>query len=197
MPPEFDRSLDTLQSGGLLAWPTDTTWGLLARADQPETLARIYRLKGRDPAKPLQLLVADLDTARRLLDPAWRRGIFERLAQAFWPGALTLVAPAGSEAPEACTHEGKVGLRQPADPELRELLARVGGYAAATSLNPSGKPPVRSYAEALRYAEWVDRIHPGEAGGAWASTVIDLTGPTVLRRGAVPPEQVLRILEET
>ncbi|WP_456446738.1 L-threonylcarbamoyladenylate synthase [Oceanithermus sp.] len=195
MPSEFDLSLHTLRRGGLLAWPTDTTWGLLARADRPETLARIYRVKGRDPAKPLQLLVADLPAARRLLDPGWDAAAFERLARAFWPGALTLVVPAGAEAPEACVHEGKVGLRLPADRELRELLAGVGGYAAATSLNPSGRPPVLRYRDALRYADWVDRIHPGEAGGTEASTVVDLTEPRILREGSVPAADVRRLLE--
>jgi len=196
MPSEFDQSLHILQSGGLLAWPTDTTWGLLARADRPEAVERIYRIKGRPHDKPLQLLVADLDAARALLDPHWDARAFERLAGEFWPGALTLVVPAGPAAPRCCVRTGKVGLRLPADRELRELLARVGGYAAATSLNPSGRPPVLHHRDALRYADWVDRIHPGEAGGTAASTVVDLTVPSVLRAGAVPPERVLRLLEE-
>ncbi len=191
----FEPSLEVLRAGGVLAWPTDTTWGLVARADRPEALARIYRLKGRPADKPLQLLVADLETALALLDPGWDPAPFIRLAKAFWPGALTLVAPAGPAAPAACVREGRVGLRQPADAELRRLLAAVGGYTAATSLNPSGRPPVRSYREALRYADRVDRVHPGEAGGELASTVVDVERGEVLREGLIPAEAISKVLE--
>ncbi len=192
----FDRSLKTLTRSGLLAWPTDTTWGLLARADRPEAVARIYEVKRRPRSKPLQLLVADLETARTLVAPGPWSQRFERLASAFWPGGLTIVAPASPAAPAACVHEGKVGLRLPDDPELRRLLAGVGGYAAATSLNPSGDAPVLQYRDALRYADWVDRIHPGESGGRPASTVVDIQTGRLLREGAIPAAEVARLLEE-
>ena len=195
MDPDLQRTLETLRAGGLVAWPTDTTWGLLARADRPEALKRIYALKNRPEHKPLQLLVASAEAAADLVAPGpWRSG-FERLAAAFWPGGLTLVVPAGPAAPPAVVHGGKVGLRVPADAELREVLAALGGWAAATSLNRSGEPPVASLAEAMRYADRVDRVHPGEAGGRLASTVFDLRARRVLRAGAVAEATLWEVLE--
>ncbi len=197
MASEFEYSLQTLIAGDLLAWPTDTTWGLLARADLPEAVERVYHLKHRPPEKPLQLLAADHESARRLVDDGDWAKKFKRLAAAFWPGGLTIVAPASTLAPTTCVREGKVGLRVPADPELRRLLAALGGYVAATSLNRSGEPPVLSYRDAMRYADWVGRIHPGEPKGRRASTVVDLVSGEILRTGAVPAEKVLAILEDT
>jgi len=193
----LERDLEILRSGGVLAWPTDTTWGLLARADRPEAVERVYRIKRRPRSKPLQLLVADLDTARRLVEPGpWSR-TFERLARTYWPGPLTLVVPASATAPRCCVHAGKVGLRIPDDAELRDLLAALGGCAAATSLNPSGSAPVLHPEEVLRYADRVDRIHPGTPGGRRASTVVDLESRRVLREDALPAEAIRQLLEES
>ena len=195
MDPEAQRTLETLRAGGLVAWPTDTTWGLLARADRPEALRRIYAIKGRPGHKPLQLLAASTEAAAALVAPGPWRADLERLAAVFWPGGLTLVAPAAPAAPPAVVHGGKVGLRVPADPALREVLAALGGWAAATSLNRSGAPPVASRAEAMRYADRVDRVHPGEAGGRLASTVFDLETRRVLRAGAVSEAALREVLE--
>jgi L-threonylcarbamoyladenylate synthase len=187
---ELAQAAETLKKGGLVAFPTDTVWGVLARMEDEAACRRIYALKGREEKKPLQVLVADLEDARKLaqLGPLEER--FLRLAEAFWPGALTIVVP-GRDIPPWISPDGSVGLRMPAHEALRELLRRVGGHAAATSLNKSGEPPVKTEAEARAFP--VDYVFPGEAMGL-ASSVVDLRTGEVLREGAIPKEALLPYL---
>ncbi|TBH21439.1 L-threonylcarbamoyladenylate synthase [Thermus thermamylovorans] len=189
---ELAEAVAVLQRGGLVAFPTDTVWGVLARMEDEAACRRIYALKGREEKKPLQVLVADLEAALRLAELGPLEERFLRLAQAFWPGGLTVVVP-GKGIPLWISPDGSVGLRMPAHEALREFLRRVGGHAAATSLNRSGEPPVRSEAEARGFA--VDYVFPGEAGGL-ASSVVDLRTGEVLREGAIPREALLPYLRD-
>ncbi|WP_135255530.1 L-threonylcarbamoyladenylate synthase [Thermus caldilimi] len=189
---KVQEAAETLRRGGLVAFPTDTVWGVLARMEDEAACRRIYELKGREEEKPLQVLVADLESALRLADLGKLREKFLRLAEAFWPGGLTVVVP-GQGIPPWISRDGSVGLRMPAHEALRELLRRVGGHAAATSLNRSGEPPVRSEAEARAFA--VDYVFPGEAMGL-ASSVVDLRTGKVLREGAIPKEALLPYLQD-
>ena len=187
---ELAQAAEALKKGGLVAFPTDTVWGVLARMEDEAACRRIYALKGREEGKPLQVLVADLEDALKLSDLGALKARFLRLAEAFWPGPLTLVVP-GRGIPPWISPDGSVGLRMPAHEALRELLRRVGGYAAATSLNKSGEPPVRTEAEARAFP--VDLVFPGEAMGL-ASSVVDLRTGEVLREGAIPKEALLPYL---
>ncbi|WP_018111237.1 L-threonylcarbamoyladenylate synthase [Thermus igniterrae] len=189
-PKELDEAAKTLKGGGLVAFPTDTVWGVMALMEDEAACRRIYALKGREETKPLQVLVADLESALKLAEPGALREKFLRLAEAFWPGGLTVVVP-GRNIPPWISPDGSVGLRMPAHETLRELLRRVGGHVAATSLNRSGEPPVRTEAEARAFA--VDYVFPGEAGGL-ASSVVDLRTGEVLREGAIPKEALLPYL---
>ncbi|BAW00976.1 sua5 protein [Thermus thermophilus] len=184
------KAAETLKGGGLVAFPTDTVWGVLARMEDEAACKRIYEVKGRPEDKPLQVLVADLESALKLADLGTLEKKFLRLAEAFWPGGLTVVVP-GKAIPPWISKDGSVGLRMPDHALLRELLRRVGGYAAATSLNRSGEPPVRTEAEARTFA--VDFVFPGEAGGL-ASSVVDLRTGQVLREGLIPKEALLSYL---
>ncbi|MFN4231679.1 L-threonylcarbamoyladenylate synthase [Thermus sp.] len=189
---KVQEAAETLERGGLVAFPTDTVWGVLARMEDEAACRRIYALKGREEEKPLQVLVADLESALRLADLKDLREKFLRLAEAFWPGGLTVVVP-GQNIPPWISRDGSVGLRMPDHPLLRELLRRIGGYAAATSLNRSGEPPVRTEAEARAFA--VDYVFPGEAMGL-ASSVVDLRTGMVLREGTIPKEALLPYLQD-
>ncbi|MEN2982282.1 MAG: L-threonylcarbamoyladenylate synthase [Thermus sp.] len=189
---ELAEAAEVLKRGGLVAFPTDTVFGVMARMEDEAACRRIYALKGREEKKPLQVLVADLESALGLADLGDLRDRFLRLAEAFWPGGLTVVVP-GRSIPPWISQDGSVGLRMPDHPWLRELLRRVGGYAAATSLNRSGEPPVRTEAEARAFA--VDYVFPGEAGGL-ASSVVDLRTGEVLREGAIPKEALLPYLRD-
>ncbi|WP_038047323.1 L-threonylcarbamoyladenylate synthase [Thermus caliditerrae] len=191
-PKELNEAAEALRKGGIVAFPTDTVWGVLARLEDEAACRRIYALKGREETKPLQVLVADLESALRLADLGPLEARFLRLAEAFWPGGLTLVVP-GKGIPPWISQDGSVGLRMPAHDLLRALLRRLGGYAAATSLNRSGEPPVRTETEARGFP--LDYVFPGEAGGL-ASSVVDLRTGKVLREGAIPKEALLPYLQD-
>jgi len=193
MRPDLAEAARVLEEGGLVAFPTDTVWGVLVRPDDPEAVARVYRLKGRAAERPLQLLVSDLEVARALLPEGYRDPRFSALAERFWPGPLTVVVPAGRSFP-AIGARRTLGLRLPDHPELRELLRAVGGYAAATSLNRSGEPPVRTEAEARTFP--VDWVVPGPPPPGRASSVVDLVRGRILRAEAIPAEALAPYLEE-
>jgi L-threonylcarbamoyladenylate synthase len=137
-PEALDRAAAILLAGGLAAFPTETVYGLGADATQGRAVAGIYEAKGRPSFNPLIAHVAEVDAARR-------EGLFsddaERLAVAFWPGPMTLVlplAPKASVSAIATAGLDSVGLRIPAHPVARALIARVGRPVAAPSANRSG-----------------------------------------------------------
>jgi len=188
----LSEAAEVLRSGGIVAFPTDTVWGLLAHSQNPEACAKLFRLKGRAPSQPLQLLVADLETALALADLNPDPKPFLRLAKTFWPGALTIVAPSRRPMPWLGA-EATVGLRLPKSEPLRALLRRIGGSAAASSLNRSGEPPVQSLEEARRFPG-VDYVVAGPNPPGVASTVFDLTRGNVLREGAIPKAEISAVL---
>ncbi len=192
MRPELAEAARVLEEGGLVAFPTDTVWGVLVRPDAPDAVARVYRMKGRNHKKPLQLLVAELEVAERLLPSGYRDPRFWALAEHYWPGPLTLVVPAGRAFP-AIGAEQTLGLRLPDHPELRSLLRAVGGFVAATSLNKSGAPPVRSEEEAKSFS--VDLVISGPPPPGRASSVVDLVEGRVLRAEAIAEDALRRFLE--
>lgn len=136
--PGMARAVRVLESGGLVAVPTETVYGLAARADDPAAVARIYAAKGRPDFNPLIVHVRDIDQARRyaeLSDSALA------LAEAHWPGPLTLVLPRNADnalAPAVTAGLATVALRAPAHPVMRALLERVDFPLAAPSANRSG-----------------------------------------------------------
>jgi L-threonylcarbamoyladenylate synthase len=182
-----------LRSGGVVALPTETFYGLAVDPFQPGALLAVNRLKGKDATSPLLLLLAEAAQAGPLMarvPPA-----FPALA-AFWPGPLTLVVPASAAVPEQVSGgRGTVGLRVPGLALPRLLSARLGGPITGASANVSGAPPPRSAAEvAAAFPEGLALILDGgpTAGGA-PSTVVDLTvvPPRAIREGAVPWSEIL------
>ncbi|GAA5514656.1 threonylcarbamoyl-AMP synthase [Deinococcus carri] len=180
------QAVRVLEGGGVLGYPTETVWGLAAR---PEAVAALYALKGREADKPVQVSCQDAATARRLTrgGPA-----FEALA-ALWPGPLTLVLPASAACPPDLAPGGWVGLRVPDHPVALALLRASGGLLATTSLNPSGQPAARTWAEARAYG-LTPLLLPdgGLPARGLASTVVRVVEGEVevLREGALPAGQV-------
>lgn len=142
-----------VRAGGLLAFPTETVWGLGADARSEAALARLRRWKGRCAGQPVAVLVASAESAHTLGLPL--PAAAQRLAAAFWPGPLTLVVPAPPDrfAAGVARADGAVGLRCSSHPRTAALVAaleRAGvGPLTATSLNRHGEPPVRTRTEAL------------------------------------------------
>lgn len=132
------RAAETLRAGGLVAVPTETVYGLAARADSEAAVADIYAAKGRPSFNPLIVHVASLDAAREFADFSPQA---EALAQAYWPGPLTLVLPRKSEAGLAAAVTAgldTIALRMPAHPVMRRVLEETGLPLAAPSANRSG-----------------------------------------------------------
>lgn len=186
-----------LRGGGLVAFPTETVYGLGANALDPVAVARIYSAKGRPPYNPIITHVASVDQARTLVT-AWPQDA-DRLAAAFWPGPLTLVLPRHPRVPEIVTAGGPaVAVRLPAHPVARQLIEAAGLPIAAPSANrSSGVSPTTAEHVAKSLGARVDLIldaGPTEVG--IESTVLDLTGdrPVLLRPGPIGPAELAALL---
>jgi L-threonylcarbamoyladenylate synthase len=177
-----------LRRGGLVAFPTETFYGLGAAALQPAAVRRIVEVKGRPDGKPLLVLVDSLAMvdAIALEVPPRARELMTR----HWPGALTLVLRARPEVPgEVTAGSGTVGVRFSPHPVARALVTALGAPITAPSANPSGRPAPTTAAQVRAY--FADRVELVLDGGATAggepSTVLDVTvdPPRLIRAGAV------------
>ncbi len=179
--PDPGRGLAVLDAGGVIAYPTDTVFGLGARIDRAAGVERILQIKGRDPGRGLPVLVGD---RRRALGLAQTRPGFEELAAAFWPGPLTLLLPVRTPIDPVVAPAGVVGLRVPGHAGLLALLRLLPTGIIGTSANRSGCPPLTSGAAvAAEFAAEVDWILPGECQSGEPSSVVDLTTqPALVRR---------------
>jgi L-threonylcarbamoyladenylate synthase len=184
---------DIISNGGLIAFRTDTFYGLGADPLNEAAVDRIKTVKGRDEGKPILLLIAELED----LDPLVRSipQLFARVAEEFWPGPLTIVMPADPELPYGITEgTGTVGIRLPDDPKVRALVGECGGRLTATSANVSGSEPAKSCAEVQAYfSSGIDLIiDAGEVQATKPSTVIDIsvTPPRLIREGVIGREQL-------
>ncbi|MCR9089417.1 MAG: L-threonylcarbamoyladenylate synthase [Rhodobacteraceae bacterium] len=188
------RGAALLAAGGLVAFPTETVYGLGADARSDSAVAGIYAAKGRPSVNPLIVHLAAPDQAAAL---AQVTPLAERLAGAFWPGPLTLVLPLrdGHGLSERVTAGlGTVGLRVPDAPVAQALLTTFGGPVAAPSANPSGRISPTTAAHVLEgLAGRIDAVIDGGACTVGLeSTIVDLSGetPRLLRAGAVSVEEM-------
>ena len=195
------HAAEVLHSGGLVAFPTETVYGLGASIDRPDAVARIFTTKGRPATDPLIVHVADLDAAAGVVGdvPALARA----LAEAFWPGPLTLVLPRGPRAGDDITAGGPgVGLRIPAHPVAQALLRAAAVPVAAPSANRFGRISPTTAGDVVD--ELGGALDPtrdmvldgGPTPLGIESTVVDLTGgsPRVLRHGGVPWEDLVAVV---
>ncbi|HAD80981.1 MAG: threonylcarbamoyl-AMP synthase [Candidatus Edwardsbacteria bacterium RIFOXYD12_FULL_50_11] len=192
-----ERAASVLKEEGVIAFPTDTVYGLGCRADSAKAVRAIFKLKGRDFKNPLILFIGSAGEIQRYSKelPAYA----EKLLRAFWPGPLTLVVRASDRVVNwKLDKGGTIGLRVPDNALLQEIINSAGLPLATTSANRSG-------AEESFSAQEVMGSLPGPAdlmldGGqitrSCPSTVLDITGdhPVILRKGAVPSERIQREL---
>ena len=190
---DMETAAGLLRSGALVAFPTETVYGLGGDARSDIAVARIFEAKGRPRFNPLIVHVPDIAAARAIATFDDRA---ERIASAFWPGALTLVLPLRADAglsPLVTADLPTVALRVPEHPVAQALLRAFGGPVAAPSANPSGKVSPTRAAHVL--AGLADRIAAVVDGGACAvgveSTILGLAGePAILRPGGIPSEAI-------
>jgi len=193
------RAAEIVRGGGVVAYPTETVYGLGALAFHREAIACVYRLKHRARHQPLSILIEDptqLEPLVRAITPGARS-----LMARFWPGPLTLLFPAADHLPEILTAgSGKVGVRISAHPAARELVAAVGAPITATSANRSGAPICRTSEEVLKQLgeELALILDGGLTPDSKGSTIADVAvePPVILRVGAIAAEEVLRCWQQ-
>jgi L-threonylcarbamoyladenylate synthase len=186
-----------LRAGELVAFPTETVYGLGADATNPAAVRRIFEAKGRPADHPVIVHLPDLDVARQ-----WARSFppaAEKLARAFWPGPLTLVLPRAQHVDDVVTGgQDSVGLRVPAHPVAQALLREYGGAVAAPSANRFGHvSPTRASHVADDLGNAVSLILDGGASDKGIeSTIVAFTTdvPVLLRPGAIDAQAVARVL---
>ena len=188
----ISQAIATLKNGGVIAFPTDTVYGVGVDPFQPDAVRKLYQIKGRPIDKPIPILVGSVDDVERVaqnLPPT-----FSRLAEQFWPGELTIIVEAKSLPPEITAGGDTVGVRMPDHPLALALLQRFGGAIATTSANKSDEPPATS-AEEVR-AELGALVNiildGGQTATKIASTVLDLSvsPPQIRRDGGISVDQL-------
>lgn len=193
------RAAQIVAAGGLIAFRTDTFYGLGANPFDENAVKHLKRVKGRDDGKPILLLISDREQLEVLLESTSE--VFDLLSGKLWPGPLTLVAQASSRLPIDITAGTQtVGVRLPDDPAARQIVKDCGGVLTATSANMAGSSPARSASEVLDY--FLDDINliidGGQVEATSASTVLDVTGesPLIIREGALSRAQIESALQQ-
>jgi L-threonylcarbamoyladenylate synthase len=197
---EFSRYREAarvIKAGGVIAFRTDTFYGLGADPLNATAVRRIWELKGREAGKPILLLISDREQVSRFVSAPSSK--FYQLATSFWPGPLTLVGAAHSNLPEELTAgTGTIGLRLPDDDRARSLLNACGGALTATSANPSSQAPARNASDVQTYfGDQIDLIlDDGETESNAPSTVVDATGSEarVVREGLITRSELAKWL---
>jgi L-threonylcarbamoyladenylate synthase len=194
------RISEIIARGGVIAFRTDTFYGLGADPFNRHAVQRIKQLKGREDEKPILIIVSDRAAVTHFIPAA--NSNFSLLAEKFWPGPLTLIGQAASGVPEEITAGTKtVGVRLPDDDKVRALVRSCGGALTATSANPSQQQPATSAEKVFSYfGEAIDLIlDDGESKGDRPSTVIDVSGvePRAIRDGAIAWSAIQKVLNNT
>ncbi len=199
-PALVERVARALDAGEVVALPTDTFYGLAVDPVNLRAVDRIYEIKERSRHKPLSLLISDVHEAYALARSCGNS--FDRLAERFWPGPLTIIVKAGSKLPLRVTaNTGNVALRVPEAPIARAVVAKLGLPITATSANLHGLPEC-TWANCVR-EQLGDQIPLIVDGGptvrAVATTIVDLSGEdgawSILREGAIPTYEIALCLQ--
>ena len=186
------EAVECLKSGGIVAVPTDTVYGLGADPFNANAVQRLYMLKGRRDGKPIPLVLSSVDDVHRVAQNL--PDYFFHLTNRFWPGGLTIIVEAKDLLPVLTADGNTVGVRIPNNPLLLKILQTFGGPVAITSANLSGEPPATSAQDiGEELASRIDMIvDGGKTPGPIPSTVYDISvSPPLIRRHGVISEEAL------
>ena len=195
----MEEAGELLKAGALVAFPTETVYGLGANALDEKAAANIYAAKGRPSDNPLIIHIADMESLPLITEEVPEEAV--KLAEKFWPGPLTIVLKKSAAVPLGTTGGlNTVAVRMPSHPIALEMIRYGGGYIAAPSANTSGRP---SPTLASHVADDMDGIIPmildgGAVGIGIESTIVDLTDevPTILRPGFITKEMLEEVVGE-
>ncbi len=194
-PTALQHALDVLKHGGIVAFPTDTVYGLATLPTLEESIESLYIIKDRNREKAIAILMSsysELSDVASVVSP-----LAMRLAETFWPGPLTLIMPRHPRLPEILANNNTIGVRVPNHPVALGLL-KLSGPLAVTSANLSGQDNACTAAEVLRQIK--GRFHllldGGETPGGIPSTVVDCTGskPIILREGPISEGEINQVI---
>lgn len=188
----IETAIDCLKSGGIIAIPTDTVYGIGADPFNVDAVQKLYTLKGRPEEKPIPLVLGTVNDVENVAQNLPR--FFFYLAEKFWPGGLTIIVEAKNLLPQLTAGGNTVGLRIPNQPLLLKILQTFGGPIAITSANLSGEPAATSPDEfGKELSPRIDYIvDGGKTPGPVPSTVYDISvSPPVVRRHGVISEDAL------
>ena len=189
-----------IKSGELIIYPTDTVYGLGAIISNEESINNIYFAKSRSFNSPLIALLSSVDKVDEVAEVSVEdRELLNKLAKAFWPGALTVILRKKDYIPEIMVSGGNtIGVRIPNLDLAIKIIDLAGGVLATTSANISGEPSPKSYEELSEAIKSKVNllIDGGKCKLAEVSTIIDLTKkvPKILRKGAITPEEIEKII---
>ncbi len=193
----LEEAADILRKGGIIAYPTETFYGLGADAFNEVAIKRLYQIKGRDLNKPISILIKDQKMLKRVADSI--PSIAERLIHEFWPGPLTLIFKCQDQLPSCLTGgTGKVGVRISSQLTAQRLLEILDLPITATSANLSGgKSPITAQELLGISTNGIDLIlDGGRLSGQRGSTIVDLTlsPPKIIREGEISSEVIKNFL---
>jgi len=193
----IEQAVAVLRNGGVVAYPTDTLYGLAVDPRRDDAVQKLFAVKGRDLTAAIPLIAGTMADAEAV---AVFGEVERRMARAFWPGPLSIVAPARAGISPLVLAGGRtVAVRVPAHPTAAALATAFGFCITSTSANPSGEPATADPAEvARRLSDRVDLLlDVGMAPGGPSSTIVEVRDavPTLVRAGAVPWERVLRSIQ--
>lgn len=193
------RAVDFLKRGKVVSYPTETFYGLGVDITDEKAIKRLYDIKRRDWGLPVAILVSDMQMLETIVehipDPA------RNLIKNFWPGALTMLFPAGPNVSKTLTtNTGKIGVRISSHPIATALVMGLGRPVTTTSANLSGFPPSLNIRHVQKYfRSKIDCIiDGGECEPSRGSTVVDVSDETmaIIRDGAIPAEKVIKCFQE-
>lgn len=191
---ELNKAVGILLSGGVVVFPTDTVWGMGCRADNLESIERLFSIRRRPPTQAAPILVSSIDQAREYFLPT--NAITEKLMNRYWPGGLTIVYHAREEKIPSLArgNQKTIGLRMPNSQKLIKIISDLGVPILGPSANFHNAPTPTNFNHLdPQLLKLVDYMIPGECGGNQASTVVDATGSPVriIRQGAVDLTEII------
>ena len=192
------RAAEILANGGIIAYPTETFYGLGADATNEKAIEKIFTIKGRNFKNPVSLIIGQADDIHSLVQDVPPTA--KKLMAAFWPGALTIVFSATDKiSPLLTAGSGKIGLRVSSHPGARGIIQKLKRPLTATSANLTGEPECALVSEvAEQIGNKIDAIVDwGKTKGDKASTIIDVTctPPVILREGAISRKTIEKYID--
>ena len=199
------KAANLIKSGGIVAFATETVYGLGVLGLKTKQLEKIYSVKNRPKNKPISLQIFDISWSKKLWLPKkeqkvqfWNR--FNALAKAFWPGSLTIIGYKSKIVPEICSKNGKIALRIPSNKEALLLLQETNEPLAVSSANISGEKSLTKAQDVFKSLSGrIDAVLDcGKCKIGIESTVIDITTqkPCILRQGYISKQQIENVLTE-